>query len=124
MDVKFQSRFQEVQYVLQSKYEELRYLNYDSISIHIIWAYCVEKKWRKKNVQQMPIHEMVSDIFRISASDLISYIQISEQANIEKATPVGFFNGLVTLEPEEMELLLGKKSLNHAEIANENDKSI
>lgn len=116
VEVKFLSRFKEVQYVLQSKYEELRYLNYDSISVKIIWEYCVEKKWRKKDVQQMPIHEMVSDIFRIAASDLIHYIQISEQKSIQ--------NGLVAIDDEEMEMLMGKKSAKHASVVNENDKSI
>lgn len=105
MEVKFRRRFNEVQYVLQSKYEELRYLNYDSITVKIIWEYCVEKKWRKKDIESIPIHVMVSDIFRVSASDLISYIQIAEQIQLQ--------NGLVRIEPEEMEMLLGKKTLNN-----------
>lgn len=116
MDRKFQKRFNEVQFVIQSKCEELRYLNYDSISVKTIWEYCVKKKWRKKDIDQIPIHQMVSDIFSLSASDVISYIQISEQMKVQ--------DGFMSLEPEEMEMLLSKKVWNGIEIGLENNESI
>ena len=103
MDIKFPNRFKEVHYVLQSKVEELRYLNYTSITDQKVWEYCVEKKWRKKDVESLPIHEMVSDIFRVSASDLINYIQISDQINRQ--------SGLAHINLDELEMLLGKKNI-------------
>lgn len=116
MDVRFPERFREVRYVLQSKYEELRYLNYNSITVKKIWEFCVEKKWRKKDVQQMPLHQLVSDIFRISGSEIISYIQISDQQQMQ--------GSFAPINLDEVEMLIGRKTTKNEEIANDFSDSI
>lgn len=99
MEVQYRDKYLAVEYVLNSKREELLYLNYVGITNEKIWEYCVEKRWRKKDVTSIPLHEMVSEIFKINPSDMLSYIQLAQQRELQ--------NGLVPINIEELEMLLG-----------------
>ena len=117
MEVKFKDKFLQVEYVLNSKREELLYLNYNSLTNEKIWEYCVEKRWRKRDIASIPMHEMVSDIFKIHASDMISYIQIAQHRELQ--------NGLSPINLEELEMLLGPTSLKKEnEMTGKNDNDI
>ncbi|KGR78636.1 post-transcriptional regulator [Ureibacillus manganicus] len=62
---------------LQSKIEEFQHFGYEHISIEDVWNYCVNKKWRKKIIEDLKLHEVVETIFSISASEIVSFTQIN-----------------------------------------------
>lgn len=100
MAVPYELLYEKVQIVLQSKLEEFRFYQYDAITIEQLWQYCVEKKWRKQVIEEIPLHEMVSSIFSITPSEILNYVQIkSLQSN----------DGMVELNMEDLEELLGLK---------------
>ena len=76
--IQFEPLFKQVLPVLQSKLEEMRYYNYDGFTVEDLWNYCVEKKWRKKNVLELPLYEVVSDIYSIKSSDIVNFLQIQQ----------------------------------------------
>ena len=100
MAVPYELLYKKVQIVLQSKLEEFQFYQYDAITIEQLWKYCVEKKWRKQVIEEMRLHEMVASIFSITPSEMLNYVQIkSLQSN----------DGIVELNMEEIEELLGTK---------------
>lgn len=78
MTIQNEKLFQKVLPVLQSKLEEFKYFGYDSITIEDIWNYCLVKKWRKLNIDELRLHEAVETVFSIKASDLVSQFQIQQ----------------------------------------------
>ncbi|PKC51215.1 hypothetical protein RhiirA1_484270 [Rhizophagus irregularis] len=58
------------------KAEEFEHLGYEGITIDSVWNYCINKKWRKKIIEELKIHEIVETIFSISASEIVSFTQI------------------------------------------------
>lgn len=102
MTVPYESLYNKVDIVLQSKLEEFQFYEYDAITMEQLWAYCVEKKWRKKVIEELPLYEIVSTIFSITPSDLLNYVQVKSLQS---------YDGLVEINMEELEELLGPKSL-------------
>lgn len=72
-----QEIFQKVLPALQTKMSEFKFYEYDSITLMDLWNYCVEKKWRKKAVQDLHIHEIVSIIFSVTPSEIVNHDQIN-----------------------------------------------
>jgi hypothetical protein len=97
MEIRYEQLFHKVEPVIANKLEEFAYLGYDTIAAQEIWDYCIEKKWRKRKVETIALHEIVATIFNVSASDIISYSQI--QGFREIPLQVG-------LTQEEMDMLL------------------
>lgn len=60
---------------IMSKKEEFELLGYDKIDPNEIWNYLKVKKW-KKNCEEIPLHQIVSDILHISVNDYMNYAQI------------------------------------------------
>lgn len=60
---------------LQSKLEEFRLLDYDSISEDELWEYMVKKKWKKER-EEVKLHEVIQDILTVKVSDYISYATV------------------------------------------------
>lgn len=58
-----------------SKKEEFELLGYDKIDQNQIWNHLKMKKW-KKNCEDLPLHQVVSDILHVSISDFMNFIQI------------------------------------------------
>ena len=100
MVVPYESLYRKVQIVLQSKLEEFQLYEYNAITIEQLWMYCVEKKWRKQVIEELPLHVVVSAIFSVTPSELLNYAQVESL----KAS-----DGLVELSTEELEELLGTK---------------
>lgn len=98
MTIPHEELYNKVQLVLQSKIDEFKYFNYDAITIAQLWEYCVEKKWRKKKIEEIPLHDIVSTIFSITHSEVINHSQVKEF----KMNPT-----LVEINMEEFEELLG-----------------
>lgn len=76
--VPYEKLFNKVLPVLESKMEEIKIHGYERITIEDIWNYCIQKKWRKKNIDEMQIHEVVETIFSLQASEIVSYFQIQQ----------------------------------------------
>jgi hypothetical protein len=74
--LKFTDQFDTVLPALESKIEEYRYFGYDTFTTEDLWNYCVKKKWRKKDIGEMRLHEMVNEIMEMTASEFVTYHQI------------------------------------------------
>ena len=97
--MKHEQLYSQLQIVLQSKIEEFNFLNYDTITPEQLWDYCVNKKWRKKNVEELGLHELVSTIFSVTPSEVFTHLNIMESNVVQ--------NGLVAIDLDELEELLG-----------------
>ncbi|MCM3720708.1 MULTISPECIES: post-transcriptional regulator [Solibacillus] len=78
MQIPFFSLYEKVQLILTNKIEEFHYYGYDSITEQDLWKYCIDKVWRKRDVQNMRLHELTAGIFRATASEVLSYMQIKD----------------------------------------------
>lgn len=76
--VEHEELFRKVLPVLQSKLEEMKFNGYEGIRLEDLWNYCLQKKWRKKNMDEIRIHEVVSTIFSLSASEIVNHLQIQQ----------------------------------------------
>ena len=74
--LKFTDQYDVVLPALESKIAEFRYFQYDTFSAEDLWDYCIKKKWRKKDIGDMMLHEMVNGIMDIRASDFVAYHQV------------------------------------------------
>lgn len=61
---------------LESKCAEFHYMQYDTVTPENLWQFCVKKKWRKKEITEMRLHEMVNDIMGTTASEFVAFHQI------------------------------------------------
>ena len=66
-------------------------------------SYCVEKKWRKQVIEELPLHVVVSAVFSVTPSEILNYAQVKGLQSI---------NGIIDLSREELEELLGTKNNN------------
>ncbi|MEO4052148.1 post-transcriptional regulator [Solibacillus sp. CAU 1738] len=99
MIIRSQNLFEKVQPVLQSKVEEFKYYNYNAISKEQLWNYCIDKKWRKKNIEELALYEIVATIFAITPSEIVNYQHITDFKTAEWFTETS---------QEELEMLLKK----------------
>ena len=76
--IQYEELFVHVQPALESKVFEFRLYNYGSVTEADLWAYCIKKKWRKRNVTEMPIFELVNDILETSPAQYMTHTQIEE----------------------------------------------
>ncbi|CAM3112284.1 post-transcriptional regulator [Filibacter tadaridae] len=79
MKIEFEQLFTHMLPAIESKKNEFHLYGYPTVTTTDIWTYCVKKKWRKKDIAAMRIHEMANDILRISPSAFMTYTQIEEQ---------------------------------------------
>lgn len=78
MSVKYEDLFQLVQPALKSKIHEFRLYNYNSIKEADIWHYCINKKWRKRDILDMRVSEMVNDVLAVSPAQFMTHTQIED----------------------------------------------
>ena len=78
MTIMHEELFQNVLPVLQSKLEEFQYYGYNAITSEDLWSFCIQKKWRKKNIDDLKVYEIVETIYSIKASEIVSYSQIQQ----------------------------------------------
>lgn len=78
MQIPFFSLYEKVQLILTNKIEEFHYYGYDALTEQDLWKYCVDKVWRKQDVQNLRLHELTSGIFGATASEVLSYVQMSD----------------------------------------------
>ena len=97
MDVIHKTLFDQVQLVLLNKLEEFREQQYNDIQLEDIWNYCITKKWKKRNVDEIHLHEIVATIFAIKPSDIINQAHLNELYKTDLN---------IGLDLEELKLLL------------------
>ncbi|NLY79317.1 MAG: hypothetical protein GX072_05325 [Lysinibacillus sp.] len=76
--IEYKRLFHHVKPVLESKLEEFKLNGYEQISIEDIWNFCLQKKWRKKNMNEIRTFEVVETIFSLKASEIVSFFQIQQ----------------------------------------------
>ena len=101
MVVPYESLYRNVQIVLQSKLEEFKFYQYDAITVEQLWMYCIEKKWRKQVIEELPLHVIVSAIFSVTPSEILNYAQVKDLKSMDE---------IVELSMEDLEELLGPKN--------------
>jgi len=98
MSMQYEQLFEKIRPAIDSKIAEFRYFEYDAITAEELWRYCVEKKWRKKKIEQLRLYEVIATIFSVSPSDIVSFNQVEFlQSN----------NWFEEVNTEELQLLLG-----------------
>lgn len=78
MSVKYEELFELVRPALESKVFEFRLYNYDSVTDVDVWHYCINKKWRKRDILEMRVSEMVNDILETSPAQYMTHTQIED----------------------------------------------
>lgn len=102
--IQFEQLYKQVLPVLQSKMSEIQYYEYDGITLEDIWHYCVQKKWRKKRIEELHLYEIVETIYSIKASEIVSYFQIQQFQSA---------NWFSDVSQDELKVLFKSKNLEH-----------
>lgn len=76
--IQFEQLYKQALPVLESKMDEIKYYNYEGISVEDLWSFCIQKKWRKKNVEDLHLYEIVETIFSVKPSEIVSHFQIQQ----------------------------------------------
>lgn len=98
MSMQHAQLFEKIRPAIDSKIEEFRHFQYDAITAEELWRFCIAKKWRKKNVEQLRLHEVIATIFSVSPSDIVSFNQVEFLQSDDWFTD---------LQAEELKYLLG-----------------
>lgn len=77
MTIRYEQLYNKVLIVLQSKIEEFHFLHYKGVTAEDLWNYCIDRKWRKKQIEHMHLFEIVQSIFQLTPSELLNYHQFS-----------------------------------------------
>lgn len=102
VSIQFGELYSHAMPAIESKREEFKLYGYSTVTNEEIWKFCVRRKWRKKNIEQMPIHEIVNSILRLSAAEFMTFTQIEEQRDA---------NWFSDLNSDELQLLLSPKAV-------------
>lgn len=97
MAQQFEQLFMHMLPAIESKKTEFHLYGYSTVTNEDIWAYCVQKKWRKKDILAMRMHGMVNEILYVSPAEFMTYTHIEEQRDS---------NWFSDLNREELQILL------------------
>ena len=78
LSILYKPLFDQVQLVLESKLDEFKMQNYTEITMEEMWNYCIKKKWKKRQVEEIPIHEMIATIFSLRPSEIVNQAHMNE----------------------------------------------
>lgn len=102
MSNKLDGLFEKVMPALESKKNEFHYFDYPTVMETDIWKFLIDKKWRKKNVEEMHIYELVNDILETTPAEYMTHTQIQSF----KATE----NWFSEINKNELDVLLNSKA--------------
>ena len=51
---------------------------YTEITMEEMWNYCIKKKWKKRQIEDIPIYEIVATIYSLTPSEIVSQAHINE----------------------------------------------
>ena len=78
MSIVHKPLFDQVQLVLQSKLDDFKMQRYTEITMEEMWNYCMKKKWKKRQIEDIPIYEIVATIYSLTPSEIVSQAHINE----------------------------------------------
>ena len=78
MSIVHKPLFDQVQLVLQSKLDDFKMQRYTEITMEEMWNYCIKKKWKKRQVEDILIYEIVATIYSLTPSEIVSQAHINE----------------------------------------------
>lgn len=78
LSIQYKPLFDQLQLVLQSKLDEFKMQHYTEITVEEMWNFCIKKKWKKRQVEDIAIHEMVATIFSLTPSEIVNQAHINE----------------------------------------------
>lgn len=87
--VQFEALYQEVFSVLQMKCQDLTNQGLKSVTEEEILHYFINKKWVTSDMEELKIHEMVSDLFALSTEHFIAF---REAEKLEAAHVLAYVN--------------------------------
>ncbi|HLU23860.1 MAG TPA: post-transcriptional regulator [Bacillaceae bacterium] len=88
--------------VIDSKLEEFTLTGYGKVNKQDLWGFLTKKKWQKPK-EGIRIHELVADILSVKIGEFMNY------ATVEAYKAPNLF---VELDSEELQELLGEKTVN------------
>lgn len=107
MAIQFEEIFNHALPAIKSKKSELRLYGYTTVTEKDIWTFCVKKKWRKKDVASMRIHEVVNSILKLTPAEFMTYTQIEEQRDSDWFSDLNSDELQLLLSPRKSEELRG-----------------
>ena len=85
---------------LESKKNEFIVYQYDTVKEEDLWKYLVQKKWRKKDVALLPLHQIVNDIMSLTPAEYMTFEQIENSRSS---------NWFAEINQQELQVLLNPK---------------
>ncbi len=85
---------------LESKKNEFKVYQYDTVNEMDLWKYLVHKKWRKKEVTSISLHQIVNDIMSLTPAEYMTFEQIENYRSS---------NWFAEINQEELQVLLNPK---------------
>lgn len=102
MSMQHAQLFEKIRPAIETKIAEFKYYQYDTITAEELWRFCVEKKWKKKDIETLRLYEVVATVFNVSPSDIVSFNQVEF---LQKD------NWFADINAEELKFLLGPVKL-------------
>lgn len=102
MGIDYEHIYQHVLPALESKRNEFKYFQYDSVTEKEIWKYLLRKKWRKQDVSEMPLYQIINDIMSTSPAEYMTNSQVEEFKTS---------NWFSDLNQEELQVLLNPQAV-------------
>ena len=93
---------------IDSKKNELHLYGYPMVTSEAIWTYCVQKKWRKKDILTMRMHEMAHDILHVSPAEFMTFTHIEEQRSSDWFSAINSEELQILLAPVQSKVAIQK----------------
>ncbi|WP_313891741.1 post-transcriptional regulator [Psychrobacillus sp.] len=100
MEIRYEEIYTHVLPALESKKSEFEVYQYNTVTEKDIWKYCISKKWRKKDIAELALHQIVNDVMTISPAEFMTFEQIDQFKTS---------NWFSEINQEELQLLLNHK---------------
>lgn len=101
MGIDYEHIYQHVLPALESKQNEFKHYQYDSVTVEDIWKYLIRKKWRKRDVREMPLYQIINDIMQTSPAEYMTNTQVEEFKTA---------NWFTDLNQDELQVLLNPQA--------------
>ena len=79
MELQFEQIYTNMLPAIESKMTEFHLYGYTTVTEVDIWTYCVQKKWRNKDVSSMRTYEIANDILQLLPAAFMTFTQIEAQ---------------------------------------------
>jgi hypothetical protein len=63
-----------VEPAMRSKMEEFRLFGYEEVTEEIVWQFLLQKKWKKRSIEELKLYELVNDILAVKISEVMNFM--------------------------------------------------